>query len=215
MIKAKVNFEEQAPQITMPPQKTRKPLIDDDVMEPWIELVTGGKFYYNKPTWDIGAIAHSLSLICRFTGQCRKFYSVAEHSVLVSRIMEDMGLGDPMEGLLHDSVESVLADVARPAKNLLKDYKALDKALDATMRKQFALPPTMTDGCAKADGIALLIEARELLPNKGENFTGMPDEIILAAKKATYMVVGWTSEDARGRFMTRMHDIRRRLRGLR
>jgi hypothetical protein len=43
----------------------------------------------------------------------------------------------------------------------------------------------------------------------------MSDEVILAAKKSTYMVVGWTTEDARGRFMTRMHDIRRRLRGLR
>jgi hypothetical protein len=214
MNKPQVNFEEQAPMLTMPPKKTKKP-VDDDVMEPWIELVTGGKFYYNKPTWDIGAIAHSLSLQCRFTGQCKKFYSVAEHSVLVSRIMEDLGLGDPMEGLMHDAVESVLSDVARPAKNLLKDYKALDKALDATMRKQFLLPEVMTDGCAKADGIALLIEAKALLPGKGENFTGMSDEVILAARKATYMVVGWTSEDARGRFMTRMHDIRRRLRGLR
>jgi len=211
---AKVTFEEQAPMIQMPPLKTKKP-IDDSKMEPWIELITGGRFYYSDPTWDIGAIAHALSMICRFTGHCRKFYSVAEHSILVSRIMEDQGLGDPMEGLLHDGVESVLADVARPAKNLLKDYKALDKALDASLRKNFKLPETMSEGCMKADGIALLIEARELMPNKDDNFTGMSDEVVLAAKKATYMIAAWTPENARERFMTRMHDVRRRTRGLR
>ena len=200
--------------IQMPPPKAKKP-IDDDSMEPWIELITGGRFYYAKPVYDIGAIAHSLSMQCRFTGHCRKFYSVAEHSVLVSRIMEDQGLGDPMEGLLHDAVESVLSDVARPAKILLKDYKALDRALDIAMRKQFVLPETMSEGCMKADGIALLIEAKELMPNKGENFTGMSDEVVLAAKKATYIVAAWTPENARERFMTRMHDIRRRTRGLR
>ena len=210
----KVDFTEQAPMLQMPPPKQKKP-VDDGKMEPWIELITGGRFYYNDPAWDIGAIAHSLSMVCRFTGHCRKFYSVAEHSILVSRIMEDQGLGDPMEGLLHDGVESVLADVARPAKNLLKDYKALDKALDGSLRKSFGLPETMSDGCARADAIALLIEARELMPNKGENFTGMSDEIVLAAKKATYMIAGWTPENARERFMTRMHDIRRRTRGLR
>jgi len=211
---AKVTFEEQAPMIQMPPPKAKKP-VDDDAMEPWIELITGGRFYFAKPQWDIGAIAHSLSMQCRFTGHCRKFYSVAEHCILVSRIMEDQGLGDPMEGLLHDATESVLADVARPAKNLLKDYKSLEKALDLSMRKQFVLPEQMSEGNHKADAIALMIEARELMPNKGENFTGMSDEVILAAKKATYMIAAWTPENARERFMTRMHDIRRRTRGLR
>lgn len=214
MIKPKVNFEEQAPQITMPPAKIKQqPKHQGE--GPYIELVTGGRFYFSNPTWDIGAIAHSLSLQCRFTGQCKKFYSVAEHSILVSRIMEDMGLGDPLEGLLHDGVESVLADVARPAKGLLKDYKSLEKALEATLRKQFALPDHKTEGCTKADDIAVAIEARELMPGKGEDYDYLADDVRLAAKKATYMIVGWTTEDARGRFMTRMHDIRRRIRGLR
>ena len=209
---AKVTFEEQAPMIQMPPPKTAKKIEDDG--SPHIELITGGRFYYNNPTWDIGAIAHSLSMLCRFNGHCKKFYSVAEHSILVSRIMEDMGLGDPMEGLLHDATESVLADMPRPAKILLKDYKVLEKALDASMRKTFVLPEIQTDGCHKADGIALMIEAREIMPNKGALYL-VPDDVKLAANKATYMIAGWSPENARERFMTRMHDIRRRTRGLR
>jgi 5'-deoxynucleotidase YfbR-like HD superfamily hydrolase len=208
-----IKFKEQEPQITLPPAKARKQA--EMGTGPWIELITGGRFYFNKPMYDVGAIAHSLSHICRFTGHCRKFYSVAEHSILVSRIMEDQGLGDPMEGLMHDGVESVLADVARPIKVLLKDYKALERALDSAMRKQFALPEATTDGCKKADSIALLIEARELMPNKGDNFEDMPDDVVLAARKATYMIAAWSPENARERFMTRMHDIRRRHRGLR
>jgi hypothetical protein len=215
----KVSFEAQAPMITQPPPKARKEIVDDG--SPYIELVTGGRFYYNAPTWDIGAVAHALSLQCRFTGQCRKFYSVAEHSVLVSRIMEDMGLGDPMEGLLHDAVESVLSDVARPAKQLLADYKALDKALDTSMRKNFNLPEKMTNGCIQADAMALLIEAKELMPSKGLDWNdiGAPgvdnQQLRALVGKTTYMVSCWTSDNAKEKFMQRMTDVRRRLRGLR
>lgn len=208
-----LTFEEQSPPITMPAPKVAKVPADDG--SPWIELITGSRFYFNAPAWDIGAIAHSLSLVCRFNGQCRKFYSVAEHSVLVSRIMEDQGLGDPMEGLLHDGVESVLSDVVRPAKMLLKDYQALDATLDRDLRKAFVLPETPSDGCKKADRIALLLEAKALMPSKGLH--GYVDDPQLHAEvaKLPYLVNCWTSDNAKEKFMTRMSDIRRRVRGLR
>jgi uncharacterized protein len=215
MKKAAVVFEEQAPMISMPPPKKEKTMPPQTDEAPYIELVTGGLFFYNKPTWDIGAIAHSLSMVCRFGGQCKKFYSVAEHSILVSRIMEDHGLGDPMEGLLHDATESVLTDLPRPAKRLLKDYKTLENALDSSMRKTFVLPEKATEGCHRADQIALLIESKELMSSRGRADYGQTAELQAFADRQTYMVVGYTPENARERFMTRMHDIRRRTRGLR
>ena len=217
MQKPRINFEEQTPMITQPPPKERKKIEDDG--SPYIELVTGGRFYYSRPEWDIGAVAHALSLQCRFTGQCRKFYSVAEHSVLVSRIMEDLGLGDPMEGLLHDATESVLSDIARPAKNLLKDYKSLEKALDASMRKAFNIVEAATEGCHKADVLALLLEAKALMPSKGDDWSDLGPfdlrELRATAGKLPYQVQCWTSDNSKEKFMQRMTDIRRRLRGLR
>ena len=180
----------------------------------WIETVTGRKFYYLKPTFDIGEIAHALGNMCRFTGQSRRFFSVAEHSVLVSRIMEDLRLGDPMEGLLHDGVEAYLADVASPAKAVLKDYKALDKALDRAMRAEFKMPLEKTEGCTTADWLALFCEARALLPSKGKGWTGPPG-LMEQAWQLPYHIGCWTPEDATSRFMDRMTDVRRRLKGLR
>src|ERR1700674_199080 len=58
-------------------------------------------------------IAHSLSLLCRFTGHVKQFYSVGEHSVRVSYLC-------PPEyqlwGLLHDAGECYAGDVNRPLK---------------------------------------------------------------------------------------------------
>ncbi|HVX85051.1 MAG TPA: phosphohydrolase [Phycisphaerae bacterium] len=63
-------------------------------------------------------IAHALALTCRFKGHCRVFYSVAEHSVRVSRALEARGAsaGLVIAGLMHDAAEAYLSDVGGPIK---------------------------------------------------------------------------------------------------
>ena len=88
----------------------------------WILTFTGRKFWPLDPRAEdvcIEDIAHALSLKCRFTGHCREFYSVAQHSVLVSHYVADRG-GDAalqLAALLHDAGEAYLPDVARPIKS--------------------------------------------------------------------------------------------------
>lgn len=133
--------------------------------EPYITTVLGRRFYplRDEPGFDIKEIAHALSMKCRYTGHSARFYSVAEHCVLVAHIMTMFDLGAPLEGLLHEP-EAYLPDVASPYKALLPDFCALEKSVDRKQRKHFGLPEIGTEGCKIADWVALYVEASYLIP---------------------------------------------------
>lgn len=129
-----------------------------------------GVFYLDEPDFVIEDIAHALSMCCRFNGHVNQFFSVAQHSLLVSAIMERLEIGDPLEGLMHDATEAYMSDVPAPFKTVLPDWCAIDKKLEQRMREVFRLPLTKSEGCKQADWYALFIEAACLLPNMGQNF---------------------------------------------
>jgi hypothetical protein len=61
-------------------------------------------------------VAQGLSHVCRFAGQVKVFYSVAQHSVLVSKLLDDR---TALWGLLHDASEAYLHDLTRPLKHAM------------------------------------------------------------------------------------------------
>lgn len=131
----------------------------------YIETCSGDKFFIEHPTFDIKDVIHALGMQCRYTGHSKLFYSVAEHSVLVAKLCEKYGLGDPFEGLMHDGGEAYLSDIAAPWKALLPDYKKLEAKIEGPMRDWLGLPRVLSDGVKRADWLALFIEARALLPS--------------------------------------------------
>lgn len=143
-------------------------LDSDGKFLPLITTYTGRTFNLLEPEFDIEDIAHALSMTCRFAGHCKLFYSVAEHSVLVSRLMEELKLGDPMVGLMHDAHEAYLSDVPSPFKQLLPDWCALDVQLEEALYAAFELPFPREAGCKDADVIAFFIE-RAYLWEAGQN----------------------------------------------
>jgi hypothetical protein len=75
----------------------------------------------------IDDIAHHLSQINRFTGACKRPYSVAEHSLFVSEIAQrnGCGMGVQLAAPLHDAHEAYTSDLSSPAKNAVNQFAAL------------------------------------------------------------------------------------------
>lgn len=171
----------------------------------YIETYSGKKFYINNPEFCIEDIAHALSNQCRFTGHTKRFYSVAEHSVLVSRIMTFLDLGDPFEGLMHDAHEAYCADLASPWKVELPEYKVFEKKLEIPLRLWAGLPETVSEGCKRADWIALFVEAGELIHSRALDWQ-VPDMTMWRdaayVKSCLSETMGWAPEVAKGRFIS-------------
>lgn len=171
-----------------------------------------GRFYLSHPVWHIQSIAHALSQNARYNGNARYFYSVAEHSVLVSLLMEELALGDPLEGLLHDAQESILTDVPSPWKSVLPDYRALEARLEVSMREHFGLGPIKSEGVKRADWLALFIEANALIPEEGADFVDSNNLRGQALKLARqgWHINGFEWKAARRLFLARYDELRSR-----
>lgn len=166
-------------------------------------------------------IAHGLSQLCRYNGQCRTFYSIAEHAVMVSRRLEALGmpLAWCMGGLHHDDAEAYLGDVTRPLKlHLGERYTTLSDRMDAAVAEALGLDerdfhlPQVKD----ADTWALFVEARHLLPSGGVNWSGssldwdMNYDLHAAAQvDPPYWTGGLPPVEAEGLFLSRHHELTR------
>src|SRR5438445_5213489 len=89
---------------------------------PYLQTVSGrwvNPFEPDPGQLDIGDIARALANQCRFGGHCRVFYSVAQHSVHVSELVEQRGgdAEDVFAALMHDASEAYLGDMPHPIKH--------------------------------------------------------------------------------------------------
>ncbi len=136
---------------------------------PSIQTYLGYEFYPLDPKPEnihIVDIAHAMSMKCRYTGHSRFFYSVAQHSVLLTRYIryglehgeigeyvshdptDENALGmdgrlviSPMQrwALLHDASEAYLPDVAGPIKAHLTGFVEIEDRLLDVIAERFSL----------------------------------------------------------------------------
>src|ERR1017187_3689810 len=136
-----------------------------DGLDGFIGTFSGLRFWPLDPNPEqilIADIAHALAHQCRFGGHASKFYSVAEHSVHVSRICP---VQDTLWGLLHDASEAYLVDLPRPLKLLpeFAAYREAERRLQRAVAVRFGLAPEQPASVTEADDTMLWIEAHSLL----------------------------------------------------
>lgn len=137
------------------------------MIKPYIATMNGGKFYYNdisNNVFDVEEVAFALSNLCRFNGHCRSFYSVAQHSVFVAELCPEWLYG---AGLFHDAAEAFIGDIPTTLKQMLPEYKHIQKQVDNWVALQLNLE--IDHPFVKyADLQALAAEKRDLINDPSE-----------------------------------------------
>lgn len=142
----------------------------------WQRMLSGRRLDLLDPSpldIEIEDIAHGLARVARWNGQTtgRWAYSVAEHSLLVERIMltrrKTLAQRWRLAGLLHDAAEYVIGDMITPFKTVIgSDYKTVEARIQSAVHIRFGLPPILPDDVTatikRADKIAAFIEATQL-----------------------------------------------------
>lgn len=177
--------------------------------DPHIEIQSG-VWHLNRPHFLVSDVAHNLSQINRYTGAANYPYNVAEHSMLVSKLMEHEVGGDPYEGLFHDRSEAYINDIASPIKGELSQYKQMEQWIDTKSAPVFGVPMVKSEECKLADFLALFIESYDLMPSRGTHYHD-PYNLRprgLALHAAGYRAVGYEFMQSRALFLQREAELR-------
>jgi hypothetical protein len=140
---------------------------------PYLQTVSGrwvNPFDPDPDQLDAADIARALANQGRFGGHCRSFYSVAQHSVIVSELVEQRGgdTEDVFAALMHDATEAYLGDMPHPLKHrsaLGAAFKAAEDHLEQALRDRFRIKPDVPE-IKPADRALLATERRTFSSEK-------------------------------------------------
>ena len=178
---------------------TDPPYYADDRFGDWMQTYTGGRFYPIDPRPEEVIredIAHALSLLCRYAGHIDRFYSVAEHCVLMS---EAVPPEHALAALLHDATEAYVVDVPRPLKRSLPEYRAVEDRVWLAIAVRFGVDPMLPAVVKKAD-TAILLTERAALFSRAEPWD-------LGVARLPVVVTGWEPREAEARYLARLADL--------
>lgn len=179
----------------------------------WIQTFTGRQFWPLDPRLeeiDIEDIAHALAHQCRFTGHCREFYSVAEHSVRVAdyvelRMLEEWHTYPQVReaafcALLHDASEAYLIDLARPVKRCVVGYAEAEDRVMAVIAQRFDLVDRFHWLTKEADDVLLVTEKRDLMGPP-------PAPWNIGREPLAEHIEPWSSEQAKDQFLRKFRAL--------
>lgn len=170
----------------------------------WMQTASGRKFWPIDPRPDevfIDDIAHALSNVCRFGGHCREFYSVAEHSILVSYDVEPRLA---MAGLLHDASEAYISDIVRPAKKHVAGYSEIEQRLQDAIGEAFGVSREAFAAVKSSDNAVLLDEQAQIMLPPPDKWTDN------GVEAAGFTIACYPPKVARAKFLRRFYELKQR-----
>lgn len=171
----------------------------------WMQTQSGLRFYPLDPRpedVDMGDVSHALAHLCRYAGHVDRFYSVAEHCVLLSHAVPDHLA---LDALMHDTAEAYVVDVPRPLKRNLPGYAEIeDRVLDVIMtalgrtnRYPYTIPAEVKFADAR-----ILLDERNALMRHAEHVWDVDNLEPLGVE-----IVGMTPPLARAAFLGRFREL--------
>lgn len=175
----------------------------------WMQTYSGRQFFPLRPKLEdieIEDIARGLAFQVRWAGQTREPYSIAQHSVLVSRLVPE---GEALWGLLHDASEAYIVDVPRLIKRLpaMAPYRLVEQVLQQAIYHRFGLVGGPEPASVKAADLQMMVaEAQDLLPTL---HPGWPEPIRqgTAARPPWRITECWSPARARSTFLARFETL--------
>ncbi|WP_336279025.1 HD family hydrolase [Bartonella sp. CB175] len=186
----------------------------------WQRMLSGRRLDLLNPSpfdVEIKDIAHGLSRVARWNGQTlgEHAYSVAQHSLLVEQIFQNLYPQSPSNeclcALLHDAPEYVIGDMISPFKAVIgKQYELIEKRIQDAIHMRFSLPIDPSQKLLKkikqADRIAAFHEAVTLAGFSSEealHYFGSPshslsDQLDLQPN---------STQQIENAFLTRFYDL--------
>lgn len=179
----------------------------------WMQTFSGLAFYPLGPSVDDVVamdIGHSLAMQCRYNGHVQRFYSVAEHCVLMSDwILEELtGIADDerrhlaLWALLHDAAEAYVGDMVRPLKLHMPDFCKVDDAVTAIISRRFGargetVPPEVKS-----------VDTRILLDERAALLSVPPGDWALGDIRPLGVAIrGWAPSVAKWEYLSRLEAL--------
>ncbi|MGG1263768.1 hypothetical protein [Brevibacillus laterosporus] len=167
---------------------------------------TGVKFYPNDPRkedFNLEDIAHALSHENRANGHTTVPFSVAQHCVMVSEILQQLGYNTRTQliGLMHDGSEGYIKDLPSPLKELLPEYRTIEGKVQNLIYEWAGLGEVTEEDYAPVhwvDKAMYPIEARDFMPQ-----TSIPVD----PRLEDVVIIPWEPKKARVEFIKRFHEL--------
>lgn len=167
----------------------------------FIQTYSGKQFFPLSVYEDdivIEDIAHALSNTCRYSGHSLFFYSVAEHSYIISKMVPSEYA---LEGLLHDAAEAYLTDIPRPIKPMLPEYVKMEHILENVISNKYDLMFPWPKEVKESDNRMLKTEYNQIMDHNG------PEWEFYGEAYEDVIINGWTPTYAKEKFLERFNEL--------